>query len=140
MWFLRIFFLLSVTTILLQILIGKFLKKSFVLSNDSFNHSNFLHAAMNWQDNDSLSMPLYNGFIFKTIFPTFSIFSVNQKGVFSNFLKMGNIYVFGHENHSKQHHKVRLSEMYRLDELLLTFWKKNDFMLKAPTYTEYFYF
>ena len=68
------FFLLSVTTKLLQIRIAKFLKKSLVLSNDSFNLSNFLHAAMNWRGNGSLLKPLFHGFIFRTTFPTFSTF------------------------------------------------------------------
>ena len=40
---------------------------------------------------------------------------------------MDKFFVFGHENHSKQVHKVRLSELYQLDQLFLTFWKKKDF-------------
>ena len=60
----------------------------------------------------------------RPFFPLFPLFSVYQKGVFSIFLKMGNNYFFGHKNHSKQLHKVRLSEMYRFDDFLLTFWKK----------------
>ena len=40
---------------------------------------------------------------------------------------MGKFFVFGHENNSKQVHKNQLSEMYRLDQLFLSFWKKKDF-------------
>ena len=134
MWFLRIFFLLSVTTILLQILIGKFLKKSFVLSKDSFNLHNFLHAVKNWRDNGSLLMPLFLGFFLRPFFPLFPLFSVNEKGVFSTFLKMDKFFVFGHENHSKQVHKVRLSELYQLDQLFLTFWKKMIFHVSDSTF------
>ena len=36
----------------------------------------------------------------------FHFFALTKKGVFSTFLKMGKFYVFGHENHSKQDHKV----------------------------------
>ena len=128
------FFLLSVTFILLQILIVKFLKKSLVLRNGSFNLSNFLHAARNWRDNGSLLVSLFHGFIFKNIFPLFPLFSVNQKGVFSTFLKMGKFYVFGHENHSKRVHKVRLSDMFWLDQLFLTFWKKVIFNVSDSTF------
>ena len=56
----------------------------------------------------------------RPFFPLFPLFRVNQKGVFSTFLKMGKFYDFGHENHSKQVHKVWLSEMYRLDQLFVS--------------------
>ena len=128
------FFLLSLTFILLQILIAKFLKKSLVLGNGSFNLSNFLHAALNWRDNGILLVSLFHGFIFKNIFPLFPLFSVNQKGVFSTFLKMGKFYVFGHENHSKRVHKVSLFEMYQFGQLFLTFWKQMIFNVSDSTF------
>ena len=109
-------------------------KKSLVLRNGSFNLSNFLHAARNWRDNGSLLVSLFHGFIFKNIFPLFPLFSVNQKGVFSTFLKMGKFYVFGHEIHSKRVHKVRLSDMFWLDQLFLTFWKKVIFNVSDSTF------
>ena len=51
-----------------------FRKINLVLKNVRFNLSNFLHAALNWRDDDNLLVPLFHGFIFKTIFPTFSTF------------------------------------------------------------------
>ena len=79
-------------------------------------------------------MSFFHGFIFKTIFPTFSFFNVNQKGVFSTFLKMGKFYVFHHEIYSKQVHKVRLSELYWLHQLFLTFWKTMIFNVSDSTF------
>ena len=76
------------------------------------------------------SMVLFLG----PVFPFFPLFWVNQKGVFSTFLKMGKFYVFGHENHSQQIHKVRLSEMNQLDQLFLTFWKKMIFNVSDSTF------
>ena len=70
----------------------------------------------------------------RPFFPLFPLFRVNQKRVFSTFLKMGNFYVFGHENLSKQVHKVWLSEMYRLEQLFLTFWKKMIFHVSDSTF------
>ena len=70
----------------------------------------------------------------RPFFPLFPLFRVNQKRVFSTFLKMGKFYVFGHENFSKQVHKVWLSEMYRLEQLFLTFWKKMIFHVSDSTF------
>ena len=77
------FFLLSVTTILLQILIAKFRKKVSISKMACKCVLIFFHPAMNWRDNGSLLLQLFNGLIYRTIFPTFSTFWVNQKGVFS---------------------------------------------------------
>ena len=52
-----------------------FRKINRVLKNVRFNLYNFLHAALNWRDKDNLLVPLFHGFVFKTIFPTFSTFS-----------------------------------------------------------------
>ena len=70
----------------------------------------------------------------RPFFPLFPLFRVNQKRVFSTFLKMGKFYVFGHEYLSKQVHKVWLSEMYRLEQLFLTFWKKMIFHVSDSTF------
>ena len=67
-------------------------------------------------------------------FPLFPLFWVNQKGVFSTFLKMGKFYVFHHEIYSKQVHKFRLSELYWLDQLFLTFWKTMIFNVSDSTF------
>ena len=47
---------------------------------------------------------------------------------------MGKFYVFGHENHSKQVDEVQLSELNRLDQLFLTFWKKMIFNVSDSTF------
>ena len=45
-----------------------------------------------------VTFPTYR---FQTIYPSFPLFRVNQKGVFSHFLQIWKNYKFGHEIHSQ---------------------------------------
>ena len=70
----------------------------------------------------------------RPFFPLFPLFRVNQKGVFSTFLKMGKFYDFVHGNHSKQVHDVWPSKRIRLEQLFVSFWKKLIFHVSDSTF------
>ena len=110
-------------------------KKSLVFGSGHHNCSNFFACDLTRTLHIYLIKIPFRSYWFEDDFTRFIyLFELTKNFFFCLFSKYGKSTALVMKNHSEQIHKVLLSEMYRLDKLFLTFWKKMIFNVSDSTF------